>query len=69
MQLEDLGYEVLENDAEDKFKQFLENSKMFDGDVDKGIKRHARKYGEMVLDFSFFLFCIPRYILIFLSFC
>ena len=46
MQLEDLGYEVLENDAEDKFKQFLENSKMFDGDVDKGFKRHARKYGE-----------------------
>ena len=45
MQLEDLGYEVLEIDAEDKFKQFLENSKMFDGDVDKGFKRHARKYG------------------------
>jgi len=46
LQLEDLGYQVLENNIEDKFKEFLENSEMFDGDVDKGFKRHARKYGD-----------------------
>ena len=46
LQLEDLGYEVLENNVEDIFKGFLEKSKMFNGDVDKGFKRHARKYGE-----------------------
>ena len=38
LQLEDLGYQVLENDDEEKF---LENSEMFDGDVDKGLKRYA----------------------------
>ena len=46
MQLEDLVYQVLEDDADNKFKEFLENSEMFNGDVDKGFKRHARKYGD-----------------------
>ena len=45
MQLEDLGYQVLEDDADNKFKEFLENSAMFDGDINKGFERHARKYG------------------------
>ena len=45
MQLEDLGYQVLEDDADNKFKEFLENSEMFDGDINKGFERHARKYG------------------------
>ena len=26
-------------------KEFLENSAMFDGDINKGFERHARKYG------------------------
>ena len=45
MQLKDLGYQVLEDDADNKFKEFLENSAMFDGDINKGFERHARKYG------------------------
>ena len=45
MQLKDLGYQVLEDDADNKFKEFLENSEMFDGDINKGFERHARKYG------------------------
>ena len=45
MQLKDLGYQVLEDDADNKFKEFLENSAMFDGDINKGFARHARKYG------------------------
>ena len=45
MQLKDLGYQVLEDDADNKFKEFLENSAMFDGDINKGFERHACKYG------------------------
>ena len=45
MQLKDLGYQVLEDDADNKFKEFLDNSEMFDGDINKGFERHARKYG------------------------
>ena len=45
MQLKDLGYQVLEDDADNKFKEFLGNSAMFDGDINKGFERHARKYG------------------------
>ena len=45
MQIKDLGYQVLEDDADNKFKEFLENSAMFDGDINKGFERHARKYG------------------------
>ena len=51
LQLEDLGYQVLENDDEEQFKKFLENSEMFDGDVDKGLKRHVRKYGKFDLSY------------------